>query len=104
MWMTGETDVGQKRKNNQDTFLTEQLSGGCGLLLVCDGMGGAAAGKLASEIAVRTYMEALGETLTEGMDLDAVQSAMAESGAGRSPADWRFPPRQKACAARSVLG
>lgn len=38
--MTGETDVGQKRKNNQDTFLTEQLSGGCGLLLVCDGMGG----------------------------------------------------------------
>ena len=40
MWMMGETDVGQKRKSNQDTFLTEQLSGESGLLLVCDGMGG----------------------------------------------------------------
>ena len=50
---------------------------GFDICVVCDGMGGAAAGKLASEIAVRAYREALGETLQEGMDLDAVQAAMA---------------------------
>ena len=76
MKIWGITDVGLVRKENQDAYAVESRDG-FDICAVCDGMGGAAAGKLASEIAVRTYMEALWETLTEGMDLDAVQSAMA---------------------------
>ena len=76
MKIWGITDVGLVRRENQDAYAVESRNG-FDICVVCDGMGGAAAGKLASEIAVRAYREALGETLTEGMDLDAVQAAMA---------------------------
>ena len=76
MKIWGITDVGLVRRENQDAYAVESRNG-FDICVVCDGMGGAAAGKLASEIAVRAYREALGETLTEDMDLDAVQAAMA---------------------------
>ena len=76
MKIWGITDVGLVRRENQDAYAVESRNG-FDICVVCDGMGGAAAGKLASEIAVRAYREALGETLREGMDLDAVQAAMA---------------------------
>ena len=76
MKIWGITDVGLVRRENQDAYAVESRNG-FDICVVCDGMGGAAAGKLASEIAVRAYREALGETLQEGMDLDAVQAAMA---------------------------
>lgn len=45
-----------RRPDNQDRTLTTRLAGGGALLAVADGMGGAAAGGLAAEIAVR-YLE-----------------------------------------------
>ena len=56
----GMTDVGRKRKGNEDRFsLNDQL----GLYIVADGMGGHAAGEVASKIVVDTlneYMERFG--------------------------------------------
>ncbi len=71
----GMTDVGLIREHNEDNFLVANLeSGEVGLpsgvmhthvkgrglvLAVCDGMGGAAAGEVASQMAVDTLYEVL---------------------------------------------
>ncbi len=48
----GLTDVGIKRDNNQDCFFTEVVEKVL-LMVVCDGMGGAAGGQVASGLAVK---------------------------------------------------
>src|SRR5438132_7867000 len=66
----GGTNIGAERKKNQDTFVIAELESGRAsrpcvrtdvwvqrpglLILVCDGMGGAAAGEVASQIAAKS--------------------------------------------------
>ena len=52
------SDVGKVRNTNEDSYLSEVDRG---LFLVCDGMGGAASGEVASRIAVLTIARRLGE-------------------------------------------
>ncbi len=82
MMVAGKTHQGMVRKTNQDTFLTvmknEQDSA---LLVVCDGMGGAAAGNIASTIAAHTFsdrVEELFET-TPSPSIRALRVAVAHA-------------------------
>src|SRR5262249_18031363 len=74
---SGDTDIGMERKMNEDALLladltnfnfslgarinTGQLSERGALLVVADGMGGAAAGEVASELAVMTLRDELAQ-------------------------------------------
>lgn len=51
---TGKTDMGLKRQNNEDVFLVNPELDFC---LAADGMGGAAAGEVASEIFAKATLE-----------------------------------------------
>ena len=53
----GNSDRGMVRSENQDTYRMASLPQGAELLLVCDGMGGAQGGKVASTIACRAFEE-----------------------------------------------
>ena len=58
------TDRGSVRAENQDcAFVTQVRSRSCLAAVVCDGMGGAHGGKLASELAVSAYMAELRRSL-----------------------------------------
>ena len=55
----GQTDVGQRRKDNQDTFVATTLWADNALLVVIDGVGGYAGGERAAQIAresIERYM------------------------------------------------
>jgi PPM family protein phosphatase len=53
---SGNTDTGKVRSNNEDAFMVNAEVGYC---LVADGMGGAAAGEMASQIFAETAAEVL---------------------------------------------
>lgn len=56
------------RSNNQDTFLTRLAEDkNEALLVVCDGMGGAKAGNIASSIAAHTFADRMESLLADGM-------------------------------------
>lgn len=51
----GLTDVGKVRKENQDSFIIHDIIEGK-ICVVCDGMGGALAGNVASELATEAFV------------------------------------------------
>ena len=57
MIYSGKSDVGKKRPNNQDSFHTAALPDGSCFFTVCDGMGGANGGSVASSLACSVYTE-----------------------------------------------
>ena len=70
------TDVGLVRKDNQDAFAAElHVESGHTVCVVCDGMGGAAGGRLASHIAVSTFMEELKKILRPDMAPEQLREA-----------------------------
>ncbi len=57
MRIFAKTDKGKVRSINQDAYVANVLSGGAALAVVCDGMGGASAGDIASKTAVEVISQ-----------------------------------------------
>lgn len=70
------TDPGCVRTQNQDTCQTEQLDRNSLLCIVCDGMGGAKSGNVASTLAVDVFVEEVRRCWTSGMDLEQTEQML----------------------------
>ena len=59
MNLFGLTDTGAVRRENQDSYAIRELNDQIAVAVVCDGMGGARAGNVASAVAVETFTAAV---------------------------------------------
>jgi len=66
MELWGITDSGKVRKHNQDVFqMLNNEDKNIAVLVVCDGMGGAKAGNIASELAANEFMSHMNKRIDE---------------------------------------
>ena len=88
------TDPGLEREENEDAVAVWRNKAGLDtLLVVCDGMGGHAAGQQASSIALKTLTKMLAEDGQEGPDLERLKRACRQANtavfeAARDNPEW----------------
>ncbi len=72
----GLSDPGMVRSQNQDAYQVVQLDRNTLLAIVCDGMGGAKSGNIASSLAVDVFVEEVRRTWISHMDQDSVDQML----------------------------
>ena len=72
----GLSDQGCVRKQNQDAYLIEQLDRNTQLCVVCDGMGGAKSGNIASSLAVDVLVQEVKRSWTASMDKGKIEQML----------------------------
>lgn len=68
----GLTNAGCVRKQNQDAFQIEQLDRSTMLCVVCDGMGGAKSGNVASSLALDVFVQEIRRSWSPGLKADKI--------------------------------
>jgi protein phosphatase len=69
--VAGQSDLGCVRSNNEDYFGFDER---CGIYVVCDGMGGAAAGEVASRLGVESVIACCQERTKDGAIRESVNA------------------------------
>lgn len=72
----GLTDPGSVRKQNQDAYRIEELDRGTLLCVVCDGMGGAKSGNIASTLATEVFVEEVRRSWKPFMDPEKIDQML----------------------------
>ena len=75
----GLTDPGCVRKQNQDTYHIQQLDRGSVLCVVCDGMGGAKSGNVASSLAADVFVQEVQRSWHSNMDRDKIDQMLCSA-------------------------
>ena len=79
MQIASKTDIGKLRESNQDFVKVHIFDDGTAFLLVCDGMGGAAAGNVASEIAANTIFDYILKKYTTALNSHELKTIMTSA-------------------------
>ena len=72
----GLTDSGCVRAQNQDAYQMEQLDRNTALCIVCDGMGGAKSGNIASTLAVDVFVQEVRRSWTSSMNQEKINQML----------------------------
>lgn len=72
----GVTDPGCTRTQNQDSYQIEILDKNTLLCVVCDGMGGAKSGNIASQLAVDVFTQEVKRSWKSGMDSEELEQML----------------------------
>ncbi len=94
MQVWGVTDRGAVRQQNQDAYAARVLEDGRVLALVCDGMGGARAGNVASTMAVEVFLE----HFAKGSPGEPVEERMSHAASLANQAVFRRSVEDQDCA------
>ena len=70
------TDCGCVRSQNQDIYMTQQLDKNTLLCVVCDGMGGAKSGNVASQMAAEVFVQEVQRSWMAGMSKERISQVM----------------------------
>ncbi len=99
MFFFGTTDIGLRRSSNQDSFIAAGLYRNAVLCVVCDGMGGAVGGNIASRMAVDVFKETLTTALYKIAPTDTPENIMLNP----SGADYGAMLREAAAQANAAV-
>lgn len=76
MRIVSKTDVGVVRHTNQDAYSAGELPGGVAWAVVCDGMGGANGGDIASTTAVKVISSRISKAFRDGISEQSIPSML----------------------------
>ncbi len=76
MKVFGKTDTGRVRPTNQDAYICGSLSDSTVFAIVCDGMGGANGGNVASATAIKVISERIVDLYREGMTDNSMRNML----------------------------
>lgn len=79
MKIVARTDIGLRRKQNQDCYATGRLNCGIGWAVVCDGMGGAAGGDCASRMTVDIVSEKITSCIKDGLSENSIRNVLVSA-------------------------
>ena len=79
MKISAKTDVGKVRSSNQDSYAAGDLTSEVSWAVVCDGMGGANGGNVASEAAVRVISDKLKSGYHIGMNDNSIKHLLVSA-------------------------
>ena len=72
----GLSDIGKVRAQNQDAYRIEELDRHTVLAAVCDGMGGAKSGNIASRLAIDVFMDEVIRTYKPSMSQEQIEQLL----------------------------
>lgn len=79
MKISAKSDKGMVRPNNQDSYAAGELPGNVAWAVVCDGMGGAAGGNVASASAVKLISEKIATCYHVGMSDNSIKNLLVSA-------------------------
>ena len=79
LFIASDTDVGKKRNENQDKVYTDFIADNVAVAVVCDGMGGASSGGVASQLAIDAVVSRIRENFRPDMKANSIRNLMLTS-------------------------